>query len=165
MARTIYTPMVGGKRGPGSIVIYHDPDCHTSRNALAFLIKAEYKPTIIEYGKEGWTKAQLLGLFAAADLTPKTALRQDDDTAQRLGLLAADVSDEAILTQMVAHPRLVQSPIICSRMGTRLTKPSEKVLDLMERLPPGPVFKEDGEMIIDYNGDRVIDHNSPEFYQ
>ena len=159
------TPMAGGKRGPGSVVIYFDPECHTSRNALAFLTKADYKPTIIEYGKVGWTKSQLLGLFAAADLSPRDALRQDDDNVKQLGLLNAGVSDEEILAQMVAHPHLVQSPIVCTRMGTRLTKPSEKVLDLMERLPPGPVYKEDGEMIIDFNGDRVIDDSSPAFHQ
>ena len=138
-----------------SVVIHHNPDCGTSRNVLDFLIKAGYEPVVVEYLKEGWTRSQLLALFAAADLTPTTALRTTKSPAQELGLLADGVTDEQILEKMLEFPVLVNRPIVCSKKGVALCRPSEKVLDLMERMPPGPVFKEDGEMILDKDGQRV----------
>jgi len=103
------------------------------------------QPTIIEYLKTGWTKPQLLGLFAAAGLTPKSALRTTKSPAAELGLLADDVSDDVILDAMIAHPVLVNRPIVCSPEGVKLCRPSEAVLDMLERLPEGPLYKEDGE--------------------
>ena len=101
------------------------------------------------------TRSQLLALFAAADLTPKTALRTTKSPAAELGLLADGVTDAQILEKMLEHPVLVNRPIVCTRKGVALCRPSEKVLDLMERMPPGPVYKEDGELIIDKDGQRV----------
>lgn len=138
-----------------NIVIYHNPECGTSRNVLMIIEAAGYKPTVIEYLKTGWTKPQLLGLFAAADLTPKTALRTTKSPAADLGLLVADISDEQILEAMIVHPVLVNRPIVCSSKGVKLCRPSETVLDLLERLPKGPLYKEDGELLIDANGRRV----------
>lgn len=138
-----------------NIVIYHNPECGTSRNVLMIIEAAGYKPTVIEYLKTGWTKPQLLGLFAVADLTPKTALRTTKSPAADLGLLVADISDEQILEAMIVHPVLVNRPIVCSSKGVKLCRPSETVLDLLERLPKGPLYKEDGELIIDANGRRV----------
>ncbi len=138
-----------------AVAIYHNPDCGTSRNVLAIITAAGYTPTVIEYLKTGWTKAQLYGLFAAADLTPRTALRETKSPASELGLLNSDVSDEAILAAMIEHPILVNRPIVCSPKGVRLCRPSEVVLDLLDRLPPGPFRKEDGELIIDQDGRRV----------
>ena len=146
------------KRREGTIVVYHNPECGTSRNVVDFIQKAGYQPTIIEYVKEGWTKNQLLSLFAAADLTPRTALRETKSPAKELGLLDAAVSDDIILAKMLEFPVLVNRPIVCTRMGIKLCRPSEKVLDLLERMPPGPVFKEDGEMIIDERGERILEH-------
>lgn len=138
-----------------SVVIYHNPGCGTSRNVLAILKAAGEKPTVIEYVQTGWTKPQLLGLFAAADLTPRTALREKNTPATELGLTKDGVSDETILDAMVAHPILVNRPIVCTPKGVRLCRPSETVLDLLDTLPPGPLAKEDGELIIDAAGRRV----------
>ena len=138
-----------------SVTIYHNPDCGTSRNVLAIIEASGETPTVIEYLKEGWTRPQLLGLFAAAGLTPRSALRETKSPAKELGLLEAGVSDEAILEAMLEHPVLVNRPIVCSPKGVRLCRPSEAVLDLLETLPPGPFYKEDGALLIDENGQRV----------
>jgi arsenate reductase len=138
-----------------SIVIYHNPSCGTSRNVLAIIEAAGEKPTVIEYLQGGWTKPQLLGLFAAADITPRAALREKGTPAAELGLLNENVSDETILDAMVAHPILVNRPIVCTRKGVRLCRPSETVLDLLDKLPPGPFAKETGELLIDAEGRRV----------
>jgi arsenate reductase len=138
-----------------SIVIHHNPGCGTSRNVLAIIEAAGYTPTVIEYLATGWTRAQLLGLFAAAGLTPRAALRTTKSPAAELGLLDPSVGDEAILAAMVQHPVLVNRPIVCTPRGVRLCRPSELVLDLLERLPPGPFHKEDGELLIDAAGRRV----------
>ncbi|HRX75736.1 MAG TPA: arsenate reductase (glutaredoxin), partial [Hyphomonas sp.] len=119
------------------IVIHHNPDCGTSRNVLAIIEASGEAPVVIEYLKTGWTRPQLLGLFAAAGLTPRAALRETKSPAKELGLLEPDVSDEAILDAMLEHPVLVNRPIVCSPKGVRLCRPSEAVLDLLERLPPG----------------------------
>lgn len=139
-----------------AIVIHHNPDCGTSRNVLAIIEAAGEKPTIIEYLKTGWTKPQLLGLFAAADLTPRTALRETKSPAEELGLLDPSVSDDTLLDAMIAHPILVNRPIVCTRKGVRLCRPSEGVLDLLETLPPSPFYKEDGTLLIDEKGNRVV---------
>jgi arsenate reductase len=138
-----------------NVVIHHNPDCGTSRNVLAIIEAAGYQPTVVEYLRAGWTKPQLLGLFAAANITPREALRTTKSPAEQLGLLDPLVSDEALLDAMVAHPVLVNRPIVCTPRGVRLCRPSEKVLDLLERLPPGPFAKEDGQLLIDAEGRRV----------
>ncbi|EAQ04125.1 Putative arsenate reductase [Pseudooceanicola batsensis HTCC2597] len=136
------------------IVIHHNPDCGTSRNVLAFLRASGVEPVVIEYLKEGWTRPQLLALFAAAGLTPRAALRETKSPARELGLLEEDVSEDALIDAMLAHPVLVNRPIVCTAKGTRLCRPSEAVFDLLGQLPPGPLFKEDGQMVIDENGAR-----------
>ena len=108
-----------------NIVIYHNPDCGTSRNVLAIIAAAGYQPTVIEYLKAGWTRAQLLGLFAAADLTPRAALRETKSPAKELGLLEAGSDDETLLAAMTLHPILVNRPIVCTPKGVRLCRPSE----------------------------------------
>ncbi|MDB5663560.1 arsenate reductase family protein [Cypionkella sp.] len=138
-----------------SIVIHHNPDCGTSRNVLDIIRKSGTEPMVIEYMQTGWTRPQLLGLFAAADLTPRQALRTSKSPAAELGLMDESVSDEAILAAMLLHPVLVNRPLVCSPKGTRLCRPSELVLDLLERLPPGPLYKEDGDMILNERGERV----------
>ncbi len=138
-----------------SIVIHHNPDCGTSRNVLAFIQAAGYEPIVIPYLETGWSRPQLLGLFAAASLTPRTALRTTKSPAEKLGLNDPSCDEETILSAMLEHPVLVNRPIVCSPKGVRLCRPSEMVLDLLERLPPGPLFKEDGEMILDAAGARV----------
>jgi len=138
-----------------SIAIHHNPDCGTSRSVLAIIRAAGVEPVVIEYLQTGWTKPQLQGLFAAAGLTPRGALRTSKSPAAELGLLDPAVDDETLLAAMVEHPLLVNRPIVCSPKGVRLCRPSELVLDLLERLPPGPLYREDGELLIDARGRRV----------
>jgi len=137
------------------IVIHHNPDCGTSRNVLAIIEASGEVPVVIEYLKESWSRPQLLGLFAAAGLTARDALRETKSPAKQMGLLEPGVSDEAILAAMLEHPVLVNRPIVCSPKGVRLCRPSELVLDLLEKIPQGPLYKEDGEMIIDEKGLRI----------
>tara|TARA_R110000796_G_scaffold219747_2_gene335815 strand:+ start:1017 stop:1436 length:420 start_codon:yes stop_codon:yes gene_type:complete len=137
------------------IVIHHNPDCGTSRNVLAIIEASGAEPVVIEYLKAGWTRPQLLGLFAAAGLTPRAALRETKSPAAELGLLAPGVDDDTILNAMLEAPVLVNRPIVCSPKGVRLCRPSEAVLDLLDRLPPGPLHKEDGALLIDAEGRRV----------
>lgn len=136
------------------IVIHHNPDCGTSRNVLAFLRAAGAEPVVIDYLAEGWTRPQLLALFAAAGLTPRQALRETKSPARELGLLDPGVAEDAILDAMLEHPILVNRPIVCTPKGVRLCRPSETVLDLLEHLPPGPLHKEDGQIVIDETGAR-----------
>lgn len=134
------------------IVIHHNPDCGTSRNALELIRASGAEPVVIPYLETGWTRPQLLGLFAAAGLTPRAALRETKSPAAELGLLAEGVDDETLLAAMLAHPVLVNRPIVCSPKGVRLCRPSEAVLPLLDRLPPGPFRKEDGSLLIDEEG-------------
>ena len=137
------------------VVIHHNPDCGTSRNVVALVEAAGYRPTIVDYLRTGWTEPQLLGLFAAAGLTPRTALRTTKSPAAELGLTDPSVEDAVILAAMLEHPVLVNRPIVCTARGVRLCRPSETVLDLLDRLPPGPFAKEDGSLLIDASGCRV----------
>ncbi|SDU02116.1 arsenate reductase (glutaredoxin) [Stappia sp. ES.058] len=127
-----------------TIVIHHNPDCGTSRNVLAAIRASGAEPVVIEYLKTGWTRPQLLALFAAADLTPRTALRTSKSPAEDLGLTDPDVDDETILTAMLEHPVLVNRPIVASPKGVRLCRPSEAVLDLIDESALADFRKEDG---------------------
>ncbi len=132
-------------------VIHHNPGCGTSRGALAIL-RAVSEPVVIEYLQVGWTRAQLLGLLAAAGLTPRAALRVSGSPAEALGLTAPDVPDEALLDAMVEHPILVNRPIVCTPLGVRLCRPSASVLEIMEVRPTGPVAGPDGAPILGPGG-------------
>ncbi len=138
-----------------SVVIFHNPECGTSRNVLDIIKKAGYAPTVVEYIKAGWTRPQLQALFAAADLTPRQALRTSKSPAKELGLLDESVSDEALLDAMLEHPVLVNRPIVCTKKGVKLCRPSDAVLDVLENWPEGPLLKEDGDMILNEKGERV----------
>lgn len=137
------------------VVIHHNTDCGTSRNVLELIRAAGYEPTIIPYLETGWTRPQLLALFAAAGLTAREALRTTKSPAADLGLLDPSIDDEALLAAMVAHPVLVNRPIVATPRRVRLCRPSERTLDLLDKWPPGPFAKEDGELIIDASGQRV----------
>lgn len=137
-----------------NIVVHHNPDCGTSRNVVSIIEAAGYQPTIIEYLKTGWTRPQLLGLFAAAGLTPRSALRETKSPAKDLGLLDPAIGDDKLLDAMLEHPALVNRPIVCTPKGVRLCRPSEAVLDLLDRLPPGPLCKEGGQLLINAEGKR-----------
>jgi arsenate reductase (glutaredoxin) len=129
------------------VVIHHNPDCGTSRNVVALVEACGYTPTIIEYLREGWTRPQLLALFAAANLSPRQALRETKSPAKELGLLEPGVTDETIMSHMLQHPVLVNRPIVCTAKGVKLCRPSETVLHLLDSVPQEPFLKEDGSVL------------------
>jgi arsenate reductase len=115
---------------------------------------AGYQPAIIEYLTTGWTRPQLLALFAAAGLTARQALRTSKSPAIELGLTEPGIHDDQLIAAMLVDPILVNRPIVATPKGVRLCRPSESVLNLLERWPVGPLYKEDGEMILDADGKR-----------
>ena len=128
------------------VVIHHNPACGTSRNVVAMVEAAGYKPTVVPYLQTGWTIPQLQALFAAMGLTPREVLREKGTPAKELGLLEPDASDDMILNEMVAHPVLVNRPIVATPKGVRLCRPSEAVLELLEHRPAS-FTKEDGQVL------------------
>ena len=118
------------------ITIYHNPACGTSRTVVAMIEAAGYTPTVVEYLKAGWTRPQLEGLFAAMGARPREAMRQNAPQVEALDLLNPTTTDEAILTAMVAHPILVNRPIVVTPKGARLARPADRVRDLLDRQPP-----------------------------
>lgn len=138
------------------VTIYHNPECGTSRNVLAVIEAAGYSPLVVDYLRKGWTRPQLLTLFAAAKLTARQALRETKSPAAELGLLADGVTDDQLIAAMIEHPVLVNRPIVATPKGVKLCRPSELVLDVLERWPAGPFAKEDGALMIDAAGKRVV---------
>jgi arsenate reductase (glutaredoxin) len=136
------------------VTIYHNPDCGTSRNALALIRHAGIEPTVIEYLKMPPSRSELVKLIAQAMLHPRDALRQKGTPYGELGLGDPGIADDAIIDAMLAHPILINRPFVVTPLGTRLCRPSEIVLDI---LPPvtTPFTKEDGEVVIDDQGRRV----------
>ena len=128
------------------ITIYHNPDCGTSRNALAMIEAAGYAPVVVEYRQTGWSRELLERLLTEMGASPRDLLREKGTPAAELGLLDPEVADEAILDAMLAHPILVNRPIVVTPKGTRLCRPSEAVLALLER-GAEQFTKEDGEQI------------------
>lgn len=111
--------------------IYHNPKCSTSRQVLEMVEEAGYKAEVIEYLKAGWTKPQLKQLFSDAGITARQALRVNATEAEEFGLLEAKVSDAKLLDAMVAHPVLVNRPIVVTSKGTRLARPKESVREIL----------------------------------
>lgn len=129
-----------------AITIYHNPDCGTSRNTLAMIEAAGYRPTVVDYRVAGWTRSLLARLLDAMAMRPRDLLREKGTPAAELGLLDPATGDDAILEAMVAHPILVNRPIVVTPRGTRLCRPSETVLALLDRVPD-QFTKEDGEVV------------------
>jgi arsenate reductase len=128
------------------VVIHHNPDCGTSRNVVAMVEAAGYAPTIIEYLQTGWTIPQLEDLMAVMNATPRDLLREKGTQARELGLLDANATPDVILREMVAHPILVNRPIVATPKGVKLCRPSEVVLELLDKRPAS-FTKEDGEIV------------------
>ncbi|WP_298743180.1 arsenate reductase (glutaredoxin) [uncultured Brevundimonas sp.] len=120
------------------VTVFHNPACGTSRRVLAMVEAAGYRPEVVEYLKTGWDAARLRALLAEAGLTPRQALREAGSPARDLGLLEAGVDDEAILAAMIAHPILVNRPIVRTPKGAALCRPAETVSGLLERAAEGP---------------------------
>ena len=136
------------------VIIYHNPACETSRTVLAKICNSGVEPHTIEYLKWPPTRQLLAELLARADLTVREILREKGTPYHDLGLGDPSLSDEALLDAIGAHPILINRPLVVSRKGVRLCRPSETVLDL---LPPqrGQFIKEDGERVIDDHGRRI----------
>lgn len=129
------------------ITIFHNPTCGTSRNTVAMVEAAGYAPQVVEYLKTGWTREQLQDLAAKSGGSLRALMREKGTPAETLGLLADDVSDERLLDAMIEHPILVNRPIVVTPKGVKLCRPSELVLDLLDRKPE-QFTKEDGEVVI-----------------
>ena len=131
---------------PFPVTIYHNPDCGTSRNALAMIRAAGYTPEVVEYRKVGWSLGLLGELLAAMGARPRDILREKGTPAAEMGLLDPAVDDVELLVAMVTEPILVNRPIVVTPLGTRLCRPSEVVLELLDRKPTS-FTKEDGEVV------------------
>lgn len=138
-----------------SVTIYHNPDCGTSRNTLAMIRQSGVEPQVIEYLRDPPTRERLLWLIAQAGLTIRGAIREKGTPYAELGLANPSLSDEALLDAMLAHPILINRPFVVTPKGVRLCRPSELVLDILENPDIGPFTKEDGEVVIDSEGQRV----------
>ena len=128
------------------IIIYHNPDCGTSRNALGMIRAAGYEPVIVEYLIDGWSRPVLESFLADMPATVRGLLREKGTPAKELGLLEPHVSDDEILQAMIANPILVNRPIVATKLGVALCRPSELVLNLMDK-KPGSFVKEDGGVV------------------
>ena len=135
-----------------TITIYHNPQCGTSRNTLAMIRQSGEEPQIIEYLKAPPTRETLLELIAGMGITPRELLREKGTPYAELGLDDPKWTDGEILDFMVAHPLLINRPIVVTPRGVVLARPSEAVLDILPNPHIGPFTKEDGEVVIDAGG-------------
>ncbi|MCD7060042.1 arsenate reductase (glutaredoxin) [Pelagibacterium xiamenense] len=138
-----------------TITIYHNPDCGTSRNTLAMIRQSGEEPVIIEYLKTPPDRATLVDLISRSGLTVRAAMRAKEPVFAELGLGDSSLSDDALLDAMLAHPILINRPFVVTPRGVRQCRPSEVVLDILPNPDIGPFTKEDGEVVIDAEGQRV----------
>lgn len=137
------------------VTIYHNPACGTSRNTLAMIRNAGVEPTVIEYLKTPPDRATLIDLLGRMGLRPRDLLREKGTPYAELGLAAEHWSDDELIDQMLAHPILINRPIVVTPWGVRLCRPSERVLEILPLPQQGPFTKEDGERVVDEHGRRV----------
>ena len=137
------------------IVIYHNPECGTSRNTLAMIRNAGIEPHVIEYLKTPPSRALLVELIDRAGITPRDLLREKGTPYSELGLSDTALSDDALVDAMMAHPVLINRPLVVSPLGVKLCRPSEAVLDLLPDAQQGAFAKEDGEQVVDASGQRI----------
>ncbi len=130
-----------------TVTIFHNPACGTSRNTLAAIRESGIEPVVVEYLKAGWTKPQLQALLGKLGLGPRDILRTKGSLAAELGLTDPGAEDDAILDAMVAHPVLVERPIVVSARGAVLARPSERVFGILDNVP-ATFVKEDGEQVV-----------------
>ena len=137
------------------IIIYHNPDCGTSRNTLALIRNAGIEPHVVEYLKTPPSPALLEQLIERAGIGPRDLLREKGTPYAELGLGNPDLTDGALIDAMMAHPVLINRPLVVSPLGVRLCRPSEAVLDIIPARQLGAFAKEDGEQVVDADGNRV----------
>jgi arsenate reductase len=138
-----------------TVTIYHNPECGTSRNTLAMIGQSGEEPEVIEYLKTPSSREKLVELIAAMGITPRQLLREKGTPYAELGLGDPKWSDDELIDFMLAHPILINRPIVATPKGTRLCRPSEAVLDILPNPDIGLFTKDDGEVVIDASGERV----------
>jgi arsenate reductase len=139
-----------------SITIYHNPDCGTSRNVLGLIQNSGEDPIIIEYLKTPPSRDELASLIARMGIPVRALLRQKGTPYDELGLADPSLNDDALLDAMLAHPILINRPIVVTPLGVKLCRPSEVVLDILPNPQRAAFAKEDGEAIVDAAGNRVV---------
>lgn len=137
------------------VTIYHNPDCGTSRNTLGLIRNAGIEPAVIEYLKHPPERAILVDLIERAGLSVRSAVREKGTRYQELGLDDPSITDEQLIDAMIAHPILINRPLVVTPAGVRLCRPSEVVLDILPAPQRGAFTKEDGEPVVDQNGSQV----------
>jgi arsenate reductase len=137
------------------IIVYHNPACGTSRNTIGLIRNAGIEPHVVEYLKTPPSRDLLVDLVRRAGITPRALLREKGTPYAELGLADETLSDDALFDAMVAHPILINRPLVVSPMGVKLCRPSEAVLDLLPTAQQDAFAKEDGEQVIDAAGQRV----------
>ena len=138
-----------------SATIYHNPDCGTSRNVLALIRNSGEEPHIIEYVKTPPSRAELTDLIRRMGAAVRDVIRQKGTPYVELGLEDPALSDDALLDAMMAHPILINRPIVVTELGVKLCRPSETVLDILPNAQRGAFAKEDGEAVVDAAGRRI----------
>lgn len=138
------------------VTIYHNPECGTSRNTLALIRHAGIKPDVIEYLKTPPLRADLAKMISDAGLTVRQAIREKGTPYADLGLGDPELTDDQLLDAMLKAPILINRPFVVTPLGTRLARPSEAVLDILPNTFKGPFTKEDGELVLDEEGKRVV---------
>ncbi len=137
------------------VIIYHNPDCGTSRNTLALIRHCGIEPHVVEYLKTPPSRAMLVSLIQRMSIPVRKLLRDRGTPFASLGLADATLSDDHLIDAMMAHPILINRPVVVTPKGVRLCRPSEAVLDLLPPPPQKGFRKEDGEIILDADGKRV----------
>ncbi|MCB8878238.1 arsenate reductase (glutaredoxin) [Acidisoma silvae] len=146
---------------PVDVVIYHNPECGTSRNTLAMIRNAGIEPHVIEYLKTPPARGLLVKLLERAGMSVRDVLREKGTPYAELGLADATLTDASLLDAIEAHPILINRPIVVSPLGVKLCRPSEAVLDLLPQAQRAAFTKEDGERVIDAHGRRVAPEPRP----
>ena len=139
-----------------TITIYHNPNCGTSRNVLGLILNSGDEPTVIEYLEQPPSRETLKALIAAMGISVRELLREKGTPYRELRLEDPKWTDDQLLDFMMAHPILINRPIVVTPLGTKLCRPSEAVLDILPHPQRGAFVKEDGEIVIDQHGRRVM---------
>ena len=138
-----------------TVTIYHNPACGTSRNTLGLIRNSGEEPIVIEYLKTPPSRAELADLIGRMGMSPRDLLRRKGTPYDELGLDDPALSDDALIDAMMAHPILINRPIVVTPLGVRLCRPSEVVLDILPHPQRGAFTKEDGEQVVDASGKRI----------
>lgn len=140
---------------PVTVTIYHNPACGTSRNTLEMIRQSGEQPVVIEYLKTPPSRERLVELIGKMGIAPRELLRKKGTPYEELGLDDAGLSDDQLIDAMMAHPILINRPIVVTPLGVKLCRPSETVLDILPNPDIGPFTKDDGEVVIAADGKRI----------